>query len=102
MPGTPAESAKKPAASPPSGVTIRTEAVVTLSTRLRSSSGTVSYITVAIMGLRTPKARPSIAIVTASGATVPVRAATRKRGMPPTRKATVNTGHRLKRPATAP
>ena len=76
----PTESTRKPAASPPSGVTSWTEAIVALSTRLRRSSGTVSYVTVAMMGLSTPKARPSTAMVRASGAKVSVQAATTKRG----------------------
>lgn len=79
-----------------------TEAVVALSTRLRSSSGTVSYVTVAMMGLSTPKARPSTAMVRASGVKVSVKAATTKRGRPPMRKAIVNTGHRRKRLPTTP
>lgn len=55
-----------------------------------------------MMGLSTPQARPSTAMVTASGAKVSVQAATTKRGRPTTRNAIVNTGHRRKWLPTAP
>jgi hypothetical protein len=98
----PVEPTKRPAASPPTGAITSAEAVVAPSTRLRSSSGTVSYTAVARIGLMTPQARPSTVIITASGVTVPVRAATAKRGAPTTANATTKSGHRRTRPPATP
>ncbi len=54
-------------------------------TRLRSSSGTRSYITVDRIGLSTPTPNPAAASVTRSGAVVSVSAATTYGGAPPIR-----------------
>ncbi len=77
-------------------------AVDTPPTRLRSSCGTRSYVTVVRIGLSIPAARPPTAIVTASAAVPSTSAATAKRGSPQRRNATVKTTRRGKRSPTAP
>ncbi len=68
--------------------------MVTPETRLRSSSGTCSYMTVVRIGLSMPAPRPARAIVTASGSVVSVNAATTYRVAPEARKAAANTARR--------